>query len=554
MESETQINACLSAILAFVFNAAESPESHAKMLGASNTATNNDLGGYFANRAIKYLEQAIDECDFEAVPLPLLQALTLITHWLLTKEVRGRAWRYLGLCIRSAYELNLHSIDSGHSVAGSVSDPVEWQEAEERRRLWWAIWEMDVFASVMRRCPTAIDWSDNETFLPSETENWFKCQPQKSCFLARRVSDRGKLLEASGNQSPKAWFIVINSLVKDAQNISSPVGVGRVSRVKMAKDGQTISSPYGVKRGSSVNMPQSTQAKATTPGVRREHSHLISEAASERLSTICNSLNGVLKALPPQLRYQDQFLSFGGRLTDTVAAATQRQLHSSIYSIHLMGQLVKLMIYKYYIFQTSSLEPSALHTPEPRSRTDVSPHKEHTEKAEQAEQQELARSLAKMAESPYLEQYFEAADEISTAVHRSSEHHYKYVNPFLSNTVWLAAVVQLVHRELAPNDSDKDLVHSHFELLSRKYDQFVRFWATSGTLQKDLDTFKAQLEHFQDSVQGGCDRTESTRHVHQHDNSNSSGRTHGIVALSHGASNPPGVNEQGTIHKTSQNI
>jgi hypothetical protein len=45
--------------------------------------------------------------------------------------------------------------------------------------------------------------------------------------LRQDLIERYKFLEASGNESPKAWFIVVNSLMKEAQKITSPIGVDK---------------------------------------------------------------------------------------------------------------------------------------------------------------------------------------------------------------------------------------------------------------------------------------------------------------------------------------
>lgn len=334
------------------------------------------------------------------MPLPLLQALTLITHWLLPQGACGRAWRYLGLCVRCAYELNLHLVDSGRTWEDILANPVQWQEDEERRRVWWAIWEMDVFATIMRSYPPAIDLYHNETWLPAEDAEWYQDEPQRSCLLAKRTVDRCHLLQASCNQSPKAWFIVINSMMKDAQNISSPFVVRR-----------------------------------------------------DRL----------LKFQGPTCGNDRQADSFGRRMKDPTSALAQRLQHCVIYSIHLMVQLVRLVAYKYYVFDEGRGSPMSL--------SDARSAKQVPLQGEATPKQQLDTTLGMMRDSPYLEQYFEAADQIMTIVHRSSENHHRFVNPFLSSTVWLAAVAQLIHCEVAQTEVEKDLAYPSYEILYRKYNR-----------------------------------------------------------------------------------
>ncbi|KAI1046224.1 hypothetical protein LB505_009848 [Fusarium chuoi] len=98
---------------------------------------------------------------------------------------------------------------------------------------------MDVFASTIRRTPTAISWSQMEVLLPAPDANWYQDNPAGSCFLEQEPGQRWKALQESGNVSPKAWFIVINSLMKDAQVISCPRDQARAgSRLQRVKEGK----------------------------------------------------------------------------------------------------------------------------------------------------------------------------------------------------------------------------------------------------------------------------------------------------------------------------
>lgn len=460
--STTQCKALLAAMLAFACKSCDEYQSPDMSSGCRDGATSS----YFSVRALKYVDLAISECEDEPLPLPLLQALVLITHWLLVQGVRGRAWRYLGIAIRSAYEMNLHLIDAGKGAAEMADiDPIQWCEDEERRRAWWAIWEMDVFASVIRRCPTGIDWSQNETFLPAEDDRWIRGEPQKSCTLKLDVVERSKALQATGNQSAKAWFIVINSLMKDAQKITSPVSV---DETKAAAD-QSEDAPQS-KEASRDPQRTTASSKSKEPGTR--------------LRTIENALQCTVMALPTTIKYRNQYLSFGVRDMDRHTSSSRRLLHSSIYSIHVMAQLTKLMIFKYSIFR-SGLGSS----PPP-------------EKAKGGSSYSGANTSQPSAGINALQQYSEAADEIVLLVGRSYEEHYKYVNPFLANTIWLAGAVQLLYRELGSlSSAEKELTNSNLELLSMTYNRFVSYWNMASTLQKNLEVVESELEKIKAEAQ-----------------------------------------------------
>ncbi|KAF2768267.1 hypothetical protein EJ03DRAFT_123177 [Teratosphaeria nubilosa] len=443
----TQTKALLAPVLAFAIKGCEDAVD-----GSASEATKLPLGcsslstSYLISLARQYIDQATAESEDDPLPLSLLQALILLTHWFLIKGVRGKAWRYLGTCVRSAYELNLHLVDVNKPACSLATDAAAWCQDEERRRAWWAIWEMDAFASVIQRCPGGIDWSQNETFLPAEDDNWAKSEPQRSCRLDSSVTSRWKALADSGNNSPKAWFIVMNSLAKEAQSITTPIG--------LHKPGKGAGRPM--------------------------------KDAVNRLVTLLNSVHCCSHAIPAGLKFRCQYLHFGLRSPDAASASAARLQHAAIYSIHCITQLARLMIYRYWIFHGAKVPPRSQacaigapggdhRSPGPLGRTDngVSP---------------LEVSLA-------LDQYLEAADEVYTLVRRSCADHHKHVNPYLANTLWLAGAVHLLYKRLAsPSPTDRELISSNFMLLSVTYNNFLDHWQMPKTLQKNLEVVESELD------------------------------------------------------------
>jgi hypothetical protein len=97
---------------------------------------------YFERIAMNLQDKTLKEIGDAPPPLCLLQASILTSFQHLIRGVRGIAWRHLGACIRLAYELDLHRIDSENRTAASSNleyDPSRAIEDEERRRAWWAI-------------------------------------------------------------------------------------------------------------------------------------------------------------------------------------------------------------------------------------------------------------------------------------------------------------------------------------------------------------------------------------------------------------------------------
>ncbi|KAF2499909.1 hypothetical protein BU16DRAFT_536191 [Lophium mytilinum] len=420
---------------------------------------------HFADLAERFVQESLMKLEDESPPLCLLQALILTTYRKLIKGARGRAWRSLGTCVRLAYEMNLHLIDSegiGRGDAPQSQSRDQWVVDEERRRAWWAVWEMDTFAGTVRRCPAAIDWSQNETYLPVDDEAFFSGIPKRSCYLERNAIDRWKALHESGNESSKAWFIIVNSLMREAQMLASPRGV-----------------PISISGASDDRASSSRTGWRMLPGKA-------SKDVSERLGAISNALRCISLTLPPSLKYRNQYLSFESTGPDD--ANSPRRLHSAIYSIHLMIALAKLMIHHYYVFSVPPENTPTVSTEDPT----------HTTKEKSGHWQYRPSGLA-------LDQYFEAADDILTIINRSHEDHVRYVNPFLASTVWLAAAAQLISRVFGSPNTDANLARSKFEVLYLLHKQFVNYWGIFTALQENLNTLEARLERISARLNGSED-------------------------------------------------
>lgn len=399
---------------------------------------------YFVDLAFSHINKALAECDDEMPPLCVIQALIIATHCQLTRGVHGKAWRSLGLCVRLAYEINLHLLDSQTTV--KVEDPLQWQADEEKRRAFWAIWEMDVFASTIRRTPTAIDWTQMEILLPVDNADWFQCHPAPSCFMEVDENQRWKVLQDSNNQSPKAWFLVINSLMKAAQIISNPRGVSR------------------------------TDSGGLRQPTHRTPTHEVTKEARQKLEIVANAVRCFSLALPSHLQYRDQHLSFDPPVPGQFES--QRQQHCSLYNIFVMTQLARLMIYRYDAFR-----PQTRRSEMKRGQRSV----DHTDQDRNGTNNHNAESVA-------LQHYFDAADNILRIVNQSCEKHIQHINPFLSSTIWLASAVQLVRKHFARTPAERSLIKSRFNVLYFTYKRCVQFWDTQTALQQNLEALEMQLE------------------------------------------------------------
>jgi Fungal specific transcription factor domain len=303
MRSRSEAEALLAAIFSF----------SARFSGCQDftgSADESPAPSYFAHIAMTQLEKALDEYGDTTPALWVLQANILIAFYHLTRSARSKSWRVLGGCIRLAYDMRLHLVDANHDYTKAPNrhdiDIRRWSQLEERRRAWWAIWELDVFASTIRRLPTAIDWSQNMTLLPVHDNCWFNDIYQESRFLSHDPSLRWKCLAESGNNSPRAWFIVINSLMRNTQLLVYPLG-----------------------------------SALTSPHDRRM------ETKQDDLNIMANNLYCATISLPPELSYSGESLDF--RTKYSARDLNIRQYHADKYSFHLMVQLSRFMIHHHKI-------------------------------------------------------------------------------------------------------------------------------------------------------------------------------------------------------------
>lgn len=97
-----------------------------------------------------YLNDPIQ--GFEDGDITSIQALLLITVFMLTVAKRNAAWAYFGMAVRSAYALGLHRKETDLGFASS--------EQRMRRNIWKSLYVMDCFISAMLGRPNSINSRD----------------------------------------------------------------------------------------------------------------------------------------------------------------------------------------------------------------------------------------------------------------------------------------------------------------------------------------------------------------------------------------------------------
>ncbi|KAH7161944.1 fungal-specific transcription factor domain-containing protein [Dactylonectria estremocensis] len=167
-----------------------------------------DRGNQFAKKATELYSRL--RATEEHSSLMYLQGCVLLAVYLCASGPCHRGWILTGVCVRMAYDLDLCNMDEGDDTWQGAA---EWMAIEERRRLFWIVWELDTFVSTLSRRPSAINRQRMAVHLPVSDGDWFAQEPVKSAPLGTRPSEVWKSLLDSPNQNERAWFLLANYLM-----------------------------------------------------------------------------------------------------------------------------------------------------------------------------------------------------------------------------------------------------------------------------------------------------------------------------------------------------
>ncbi|KAK3044223.1 hypothetical protein LTS18_001851, partial [Coniosporium uncinatum] len=209
-------------------------------------------------------------------------------------------------------------------------------------------------------------------------------------------------------------------------------------------------------------MSHSLPSTSTRPPSRHGRSQQSDYHLQADMDIMSNALYCTAMALPSSAAFDGQTLDFKPP-EGSAPTPSSRMLDAERYSIHLMTQLVKFMINYHKIFSQTSWASDA-------AQCDVTSGDLATE----------------------WNNYFTASDEIVRTIRSSAREHYKYVNPFLVNSVWFAASAQCARKVFGPQHSRRT-AESNLVLLRLTIDRFISFWGCLDTLQAKLDTMETGL-------------------------------------------------------------
>ncbi len=164
----------------------------------------NKRGHEFAHRAREFYSQAR---SLRNPSLTYLQGCVLLANYFYTSGPTHQGWILIGVCVRLAYDLGLSDIDDEDWSPARLIDMVE---KEEMRRAWWAVWELDTFASTVSRNPYSIDRRRTTVALPISDEAWFAEVEISSAELNMLPGQSWRSLQNCTNQDERAWFLVAN--------------------------------------------------------------------------------------------------------------------------------------------------------------------------------------------------------------------------------------------------------------------------------------------------------------------------------------------------------
>lgn len=100
----------------------------------------------------------------------------------------------------------------------------------------------------------------------------------------------------------------------------------------------------------------------------------------------------------------------------------------------------------------------------------------------------------KASNHPLWSNYMKASEDVITIERNSSGEHYKYTNPFMTNTLWIAAAAQISCRTFGPLSLNKQLADSNYELLCLNIDRSIIFWCGMNILKRKLTRAETSLK------------------------------------------------------------
>jgi hypothetical protein len=181
-----------------------------------------ERGKGFARRARELFQKEIAMTEMleteteriEKSPIMLLQVAALLGFAELGLGPNSRAYSSISTCVRMAYDCGLNAIDAINypnlvrETQDAPSGVSDWVRQEELRRVWWCIWDLEIFVCGAKCRPRMIDVARCETKLPVDDQDWFEEREVPSSFLPGNLCQLREFLDGSPRLSVLAQRIV----------------------------------------------------------------------------------------------------------------------------------------------------------------------------------------------------------------------------------------------------------------------------------------------------------------------------------------------------------
>ncbi|KEF57392.1 uncharacterized protein A1O9_05309 [Exophiala aquamarina CBS 119918] len=176
-------------------------------------------GQIFAAKARALYDVAFSHDSRWQPSLALLQGCILLSFHEQTNRPSTSSWFLIGSSVRLALELGLNNIDAEKDeLQVAQRTPDEWVVTEEKRRAWWAVWELDVFSSTILRRPYCVDKEHMAVLLPIPDTEWFADTPVPSTMINTNTAQIWDTLHDHLHLGARAWFLVSTFLMARAND------------------------------------------------------------------------------------------------------------------------------------------------------------------------------------------------------------------------------------------------------------------------------------------------------------------------------------------------
>lgn len=205
---------------AFILNGVMAMSSRFSNSPFFNNSAPSTRGQCFAAKARALYERAFSHDDPWQPSLALLQGCILLSFHEQTSRPSTSSWFLIGSSVRLALELNLHNIDAEQDEPSSPRKAQNgWVLTEERRRAWWAVWELDIFASTILRRPYCVDKEHMAVLLPIPDTQWFADTPVPSTMINTNTARIWETLSDHLHLGARAWFLISTFLMARANDL-----------------------------------------------------------------------------------------------------------------------------------------------------------------------------------------------------------------------------------------------------------------------------------------------------------------------------------------------